>query len=159
MSRVKFTFLGLIDDQLRYSVQIGDCFFKYSTGLGWLQTKREPGVKPFDLGPANSEIRAKVAKALKPFGRLTVNDVEYLNVYRREPSERDFLDCIYSDADAGNMLFKEFCSNFGYSDDSIKALDIYRECQDAAEKAQKLEREGLIKRPIDENEVNDEQTK
>lgn len=84
------------------------------------------------LGHARNE------KAVKNYG------VEPLP---KQPTENDFLECIFSDAEAGEMLFKDFCDNFGYSDDSIKALEIYRECQNSAMKVRELERAGLIKRP------------
>jgi hypothetical protein len=35
------------------------------------------------------------------------------------------------------MTFHDFCSDFGYSDDSIKARDIYFSCQENAMKLKK----------------------
>lgn len=46
------------------------------------------------------------------------------------PKIDDIMECLFSDADAGSMSFKEFCDNFGYSDDSLLALDVYRACMD-----------------------------
>jgi len=38
------------------------------------------------------------------------------------------LNCLFSDANAGAMSFDDFCADFDYSNDSLKALDIYRAC-------------------------------
>lgn len=42
----------------------------------------------------------------------------------------DFLHCVLSDASGAENSFKEWASDYGYSDDSIKALNIYRQCQE-----------------------------
>lgn len=41
----------------------------------------------------------------------------------------DVLACLLSDASNASETFEEWCSNFGYSDDSMKAMEIYRACQ------------------------------
>ena len=46
--------------------------------------------------------------------------------------------CFLEDALAGSYDFKEFCREFGYSEDSIKALRIYRECEKQLKKAYDL---------------------
>ena len=45
-----------------------------------------------------------------------------------KPQNPDVADVVYSivsDWDAGSMPFEEFCDNFGYDNDSIKALNTY----------------------------------
>lgn len=44
------------------------------------------------------------------------------------PSSASILHSCLLDADSGNMDFKEFCAEHGYSDDSIKALACYHAC-------------------------------
>ena len=46
----------------------------------------------------------------------------------REPTAETVLDCLLSDASAGEMTFEEFCSEFGYDTDSRKAEATYRAC-------------------------------
>jgi hypothetical protein len=46
-----------------------------------------------------------------------------------KPSVAEVLSCLFSDASAGEESFSSWCSNFGYSDDSLKALETYRTCQ------------------------------
>lgn len=50
------------------------------------------------------------------------------------PSESDVMECLKSDALAGNESFDSFCDNFGYSNDSLAALDTYRACADTAKR-------------------------
>lgn len=50
-----------------------------------------------------------------------------LTPVRRPPSAYDVLACL-TKYDPGT--FKDFCADFGYSDDSIKALETYREVQE-----------------------------
>lgn len=53
------------------------------------------------------------------------------------PKIRDILWCLVSDARAGEMLFEDFCNEFGYDSDSISALKIYSKCQETALKLRK----------------------
>jgi hypothetical protein len=50
------------------------------------------------------------------------------------PHVTDVLYSLVSDAQAEHMSFSDWCSDFGYDDDSIKALNIYRECGESAKK-------------------------
>lgn len=54
------------------------------------------------------------------------------NGTRKEPNEMTILGCLYSDAQLGTELFKDFCDNLGYETDSRKALEMYLQCQDIA---------------------------
>jgi hypothetical protein len=45
-----------------------------------------------------------------------------------EPTADGVLDCLLSDASAGEQTFEEFCSDFGYDSDSRKAEATYRAC-------------------------------
>jgi hypothetical protein len=47
----------------------------------------------------------------------------------KDPEKIDVLDSLLNDAKAGEMSFDEFCSEFGYDNDSIKHLKIHKECQ------------------------------
>jgi hypothetical protein len=46
--------------------------------------------------------------------------------------------CLVSDAIAGNDSFENFCSEFGYDQDSRTAEKIYRKCKKQLEKLQKI---------------------
>ena len=45
-----------------------------------------------------------------------------------KPKVADVLYSLTNDADAADYNFHDWCDNFGYSNDSIKALNTYREC-------------------------------
>ena len=61
-------------------------------------------------------------------GKETLDESDYMNA----------LNCVLSDSYAAQCSFKDFCSEFGYSDDSIKALKTYKECKRSAERLNKL---------------------
>lgn len=50
------------------------------------------------------------------------------------PMAADVLACLLMDAAAAHMGFSEWCSEYGYSDDSIKAFETYRACEQCAQK-------------------------
>ena len=45
------------------------------------------------------------------------------------PTTADALACLLSDASGAGETFEEWCSSFGLSDDSMKAMETYRACQ------------------------------
>lgn len=55
-----------------------------------------------------------------------------------KPHLADILYSLFSEADALDMNFKEWCDNFGYDDDSIKALNIYNQCIDIGYKLRNM---------------------
>lgn len=46
-----------------------------------------------------------------------------------KPKNSDIVYSLLMDSEAGNYSFQDFCDNFGYSSDSINALNVYRECE------------------------------
>lgn len=64
----------------------------------------------------------------------------FINEFSRPkyPTPTDLLYCLVMDASASEESFEDWCSNFGYDSDSIKALETYRECQKTASKLRKL---------------------
>ena len=50
----------------------------------------------------------------------------------QRPKIADVLCSLFSDAAAADQNFSDWCADFGYSDDSIKALNIYKGCTDVA---------------------------
>jgi hypothetical protein len=50
------------------------------------------------------------------------------------PTAYDLLYCLRSDAESVNESFDSWCSNFGYDNDSIKALNTYNACVENARK-------------------------
>jgi hypothetical protein len=49
------------------------------------------------------------------------------------PTVADVLHSLFSDASAADENFSDWCDNYGYSDDSIKALNMYKACTEVAQ--------------------------
>lgn len=59
---------------------------------------------------------------------------------KRKPSKPKVADVLYSlilDASAADENFHDWCANFGYSDDSIKAMNTYKACLETAQALRK----------------------
>jgi hypothetical protein len=54
-----------------------------------------------------------------------------------KPKVADFMHSILLDSEALDMSFTVWCASFGYSDDSLQALDTYRDCCKNAKKLKK----------------------
>lgn len=68
------------------------------------------------------------------YKKLTASGLkDFLTVSKPVPPKLDdLLSSLASDAQAATMTFSEWCSDLGYSDDSLKAREVYFACQDAA---------------------------
>ena len=62
------------------------------------------------------------------FDKFYVTDYYMGSALTREPDKKDILYSMLMD-NVSDMDFDEFCCEFGYDNDSIKALKIYEECQ------------------------------
>lgn len=49
-----------------------------------------------------------------------------------KPTVADVLYSLFNDANAADYNFSDWCDEYGYSDDSIKALNMYKACLDTA---------------------------
>ena len=54
------------------------------------------------------------------------------------PSAASVLHCLLSDATACEQSFRDWCSDYGYDEDSRKAEATYRACQEAGDKLRKI---------------------
>ena len=50
----------------------------------------------------------------------------------KKPAVADVLYSLFRDASAADNNFHDWCAEYGYSDDSIKALNTYKQCLDIA---------------------------
>lgn len=121
--------LGLfLTDELRivdkYIIIINNQDFEYSCGIGHresinpLKINKERFNKVINKNPkkdkANLYLYIDELKAVSKPKPLNIDDV---------------LHCLILDTESGNYSFDDFCNNFGYNNDSIKALEIYKACQ------------------------------
>lgn len=63
-------------------------------------------------------------------GCVAYAEWEKHNLVAVAPCAADVLYALLSDAEACETSFSDWCENFGYSNDSIKALNTYRACEE-----------------------------
>lgn len=123
--QAKIEFQGYRDDKewkhYAWRVTIGAESFEYCTGIGH--------ATPFFT-------KGKMAMNKKPTDKQCVR-CENSSAWVHIPSADTVLDCLFSDAECGSYSFNEFCSNLGYSSDSLNALNTYRDCMTTAERLRK----------------------
>ena len=59
------------------------------------------------------------------------------NLIPKKPSNDEILHSLILDASAADYNFCDWCAEYGYSDDSIKAVTLYKECCETAQKLRK----------------------
>ena len=101
-------------DQWRVTLSTGagHSSFDYFTGLGLRETVRGIAAMRY---PSATMVRGQW-QAAKP----------------KKPKVADVLHSLILDASAADENFDDWCDNFGYSSDSIKALNTYKACLDTA---------------------------
>jgi hypothetical protein len=121
----KFTydilFRGYVKEEwehYRWLVTIGKEKFTYKTGIGHA-VKQEKCDKFGNF----------LAYNRRPKDKQTILD-SGTKAFVFRPDIDHILDCLFSDAELGKTSFNDFCSDLGYSNDSIKAFDTYRACMD-----------------------------
>jgi len=130
---MKIEYKGIKNGRFEYSIELNGHSFEYFTGLGWSKVSHK---KPIGF-KALSELETQLVINNVPFSyNRTMNGAR---IWRQVPTESDVLECLKVDAEAGKMSFDEFCENFGYSNDSLKALDVYRACLETVRKLKGFE--------------------
>lgn len=71
-----------------------------------------------------------IANLERPHVMRVFNDISMLC----QPTAYDLLSCLRLDSEAANESFSNWCANFGYDNDSIKALNTYNACVETARK-------------------------
>jgi hypothetical protein len=127
-----FTHLGLfVTDNLhlcdKYILIIEGQDFEYSRGIGF-----RTELSHFEREKFKNIINKNPQKTKS---NLLLYASELKKVSKPKPLNID--DVLYSlilDSQAGTETFDDFCDSYGYNNDSIKANEIYRECQKNAKK-------------------------
>lgn len=101
-------------DQWRISIETKAGFWStdYFTGLG-----------------LRREVKGARAMSVKTF--KTIGN-KWVAAEPVKPKVADVLYSLFNDASAANSNFVDWCADYGYSDDSIKALNIYKSCLETA---------------------------
>lgn len=126
---MKIEYQGFRDDKewphFAWRVTIGQEAFIYKTGTGH-QTS-------YFNAPPRAAMPSAFPRNAKPKD-IDVIPIASLNAWVHVPNADEVLACLFDDAQAGSESFDDFCSNLGYDNDSLKALDTYRACMDTAQR-------------------------
>lgn len=110
----------------RWYIEMNNETFEFKTGLAWQVVIPEIEYDP------NSTLR----KA-KNEGKIIYTD-SVNSRYLVVPQPKDFMPCLIEDSQCSEMSFEDFCSEFGYDTDSIKAFRIYQDCSEIGKKLKKI---------------------
>lgn len=103
-----------------WRVSIGSFETKYFTGTGRRKMKK-------------GAIQTTARK-----GCVAYAEWEKRNIVAVAPCAADVIYSLLSDSEAGDMAFSDWCETFGYSNDSIKALNTYRACEEIGHSLRKV---------------------
>lgn len=110
-----------------WSISLGEERFEYRMGSGHFT--------PLYKNKWEREWSSMNKKPSPEHVRTAMDGVEG---WAKPPSMRDVLASLVLDARAGSESFNEFCDNSGYSNDSITALNIYRDCAEIGIKVRRI---------------------
>jgi hypothetical protein len=115
----------------KWTVIINGESFDYNTGIGHRKESSKFDKKEFT--------RLMTMRAIQSKTNLEYHNSQLRAVSKVKPLEID--DVLYSlimDAQAADGTFQDFCDNFGYDNDSRKALDTYMQCQETEGRIRKF---------------------
>lgn len=139
---IKYTtkFIGFKDSMFHFIVSINGQSFDYRMGSGHCtKLNNDKTSVQFRITQLDKQDRISICKAIYGYHkRLTQCDYESLNiVYVKIPDLKDVLNCLFLDSMARDQCFEDWCLDFGYDTDSIKAKKTYESCLDNAFKLKK----------------------
>lgn len=117
----------------KWIVIINDEVFEYFTGIGHRESlsKFNPYKDNFNKVMDKTPLRTKENLLCYIDNIVKVSKVKKLNI-------DDVLHCLLSDADALNYTFEDWADCYGYDLDSIKAMEVYKACQNNGKKLKKF---------------------
>jgi len=110
----------------------GEFTTNYSTGIG----HRKPRIGSQCQSEFERIMNANYKKNKQNL--IHVNNTIEKNSLPVAPKLDDVLYSLVIDSEAENMSFSDWCSNFGYDDDSMKANKIYNACSQNADILRKI---------------------
>jgi hypothetical protein len=102
--------------------------------MTWEYGAARPADRPSEWQRAATGYR----RTLTYRGRRYTFDYWMGRLCERDPNAEDCLDCLLSDARAGEQSFEEFCTEFGYDADSRRAEATWRACRRAGRGLRRL---------------------
>lgn len=148
-------FVDFKNSMFHFIVMINDQSFDYQMGVGHCtKLNNDKTSVQFRITDLEKDDRVSICKAIYGHHKtISMWDYDQLAVVCiKRPKLSDVLNCLFMDSEARNTCFEDWCSDFGYSDDSIKARDIYNACIQNAIKLKKAlgDKYSDIKKEIEE---------
>jgi hypothetical protein len=116
---------------IKFNCRINGQDFEYTLGMGYAKRLMVKGdhLRPFEIKKIKDEgytVKVQVPETWKNI----VNDTKtvYVDYLSKTPKLEEVLNCLFLDSMAHEESFPDWCDNFGYSNDSIKAKQIYEAC-------------------------------
>lgn len=139
---IKYTtkFIDFKDSMFHFIVSINGQSFDYRLGSGHCtRLNNDKTSIQFNITQLDITDRIVICKSIAGYHkRLTQWDYDDLKiVYVKRPKLEEVLHGLFLDSSAREQCFQDWCSDFGYSDDSIKAKRIYDACLENAFKLKK----------------------
>lgn len=139
---IKYTtkFIEFKDSMFHFIVSINGQSFDYRMGSGHCtKLNNDKTSVQFRITELDKQDRISICKVIYGYHkRLTQYDYESLNiVYVKRPDLKEVLNCLFLDSSARETCFQDWCLDFGYDTDSIKAKSTYESCLDNAFKLKK----------------------
>lgn len=139
---IKYTtkFIDFKDSMFHFIVTINGQSFDYRLGSGHCtRLNNDKTSIQFNITQLDKADRITICKSIYGYyKKISLWDFEDLKtVYVKRPEIKDVLHCLFLDSSARNQCFKDWCSEFGYSDDSIKVKSTYESCLENAFKLKK----------------------
>lgn len=105
-----------------------------------LKSASETMEQPYYRGLAHRHMKKGAMPPPKGVNKNTLYYVEWeeRNTVPTPPTAAEVLYSLMLDGEAINESFSDWCANYGYDDDSIKALNMYRTCEEIGRKLRKV---------------------
>lgn len=142
---IKTTFVGMVESEewshFLWSVLINDkVVFEYKTGLGLVTTKKLMSFNQPNIGGSkvNRKNQFIVKHGNEFFKAVVVNNRigSWLLANPTMPTNKDILFALLLDSQVLDESYQNWCDNYGYDSDSMKAFKIYQACCDNTKKLQ-----------------------
>lgn len=127
---------GMDEWRITFSTDKSKEIFEFCTGMGHRKWDKPYSSKV--VLPHGVKSYPYTYKDLGKEGTVHYENMARANLKPVCPHATDLLYCIVLDSEACDYSFKDWCENFGYDEDSRKALKIYLQCQENGEKLRKI---------------------
>lgn len=125
----------------KFNVSINGQEFKYHVGMGYAKKREDKQGFTLSMYEIKKIIdQGYTLKSSYPENRYNIVGnckVFQVSVLVKPPTIESIIHSLFIDSDVLEYSFDDWCNNYGYSNDSIKAKETYEECVKTAHKLKK----------------------